>query len=170
MIPILINNRDLFHCVQEQIKFFRQCPEALVILCDQASTYPPLVQWLDRAQYILDRISHPDPAFIPSDLPHYLYRFRENMGPRGAQQVLNHHQCEHFFMSDADLDYTGINPLKLLPDLREALDECCAAEVQGVGVGLRLDDLPPGPVAEHARNYESGNWMTHRTCYRIHNC
>lgn len=172
MIPILICNRDLLTSVQEQVRFFQQIPEAYIVLCDCASTYPPLVEWYahlvkplyTRSILVGDGIHPRDRFLFPrrigypvlDDCPDELILFPDNRGPRGTQSII--HELEphdYYFMSDADMDYTGIDPT-FLDDLRLGLDSC--PEMDGVGVSIRLDDLPQTPMGDYARHVEEANW------------
>lgn len=176
MIPILICNRDLLTSVQEQVRFFQQIPEAYIVLCDCASTYPPLVEWYahlvkplyTRSILVGDGIHPRDRFLFPrrigypvlDDCPDELILFPDNRGPRGTQSII--HELEphdYYFMSDADMDYTGIDPT-FLDDLCLGLNSC--PEVEGVGVSIRLDDLPQTLMAEYARHVEEGNWKAIR--------
>lgn len=172
MIPILINNRDLLGTVVKQVRFFNQIPHTLVCIIDNASTYPPLLDWYAAGHVVLDKpnlagsgihlrcLQYLDP---PLDSPEgflkvNLFIMPENRGPRASSIIppLIPWDYTHYFQSDADLDYTGIDGGQMLNDLLHAFD--IFPDIHGAGVSLRIDDLPPTQLAEYARYVEAGNW------------
>lgn len=133
MIPILINNRDLLNPVKNLVEYFLDVPEAEIVLADNASTYPPLLDWYKSC-------------------PVEVHHLGGNFGPRAAQRLITHRtDVKYFFMCDPDLDFTGV-PKDFLQVFVEALE--MNAEIHGVGVSLRMDDLPDTPSAISAKRIE----------------
>ena len=171
MIPVLINNRDILSSVQEQIHFFQRCPEARIILIDNASTYHPLRQWYNSICLSSRAFCHTYTSIVKEHwefidpnirhvlvLPHDLFLFQENLGPRGGTVVVPHLEGEfdYYFLSDADMDYSDIDPLTFLSDLQAGLERYPL--IEGASASIRLDDIPETNMTRLIREYEGQNW------------
>ena len=141
-IPILINSRDRLTWTRELAEWCRELPDARVIVCDNDSSYPPLLEWLDK----LERT--PGEAIE-------VVRFGENAGPRGPWRVPLG-DAEHFVVTDPDLGMSGI-PLDVLEKLRWSLDEF--TELVKSGLAIRVDDLPQTAIGDLARSTEARFWL-----------
>jgi hypothetical protein len=107
------------------------------VIIDNASTYPPLLEWLGRQ----DRVP--------------IIRMAANYGPRAAW-TLGLDQHERFVITDGDLDLSQI-PDDALAVIAEGFSEDPAAHK--VGFSLRIDDLPAdGPLTAAVREWESRYW------------
>lgn len=162
-IPIIINNRDILDSVIAQIEFFSQIPEAYIILLDNASTYPPLIEWYRKMTGLKDPQSYR--CWYSTVSLSKFYFFPENRGPRagstilhGLEDDLNIRDFRYYFLSDADMGYTGISPT-FLKDLQAGLDSY--PEITGCGVSIRINDLPDTPMGRKAKYVESGYWTEH---------
>jgi hypothetical protein len=135
-IPVLINNRDLLDSVRKQVEFFLTISNAHIMLADNASTFPPLLDW------------------YATSCPITIHHLGGNCGPRGAQRLLAELDFDYsyFFMVDPDLDFDGV-PADFLESLKDGLDKYPSA--QGAGVSLRVDDLPDTPDANRGRETEA---------------
>ena len=137
-IPILINSRDRLTWTRELAEWCRELPDARVIVCDNDSSYPPLLEWLDKLERTLGEAID-------------VVRFGENAGPRGPWRV-PHGDAEYFVVTDPDLGTGGI-PRDVLEKLRWSLDEFPALVKSGLAI--RVDDLPQTPIADLARSTEA---------------
>jgi hypothetical protein len=171
MIPVLINNRDLLASVQAQVRFFRSIPDTCVVLVDQASTYPPLLEWylqIRECSTYFEGISLSSirkSMMVPAvcyglhdahsdreDMPHFFFPSPINRGPRGSQYALAYlAQHEFYYMSEPDLDYSEC-PIDIMDCFHFQLHT--RPSLQGVGVHHITDDLPRTPLADMARTLQ----------------
>lgn len=108
------------------------------IIVDNASTYPPLVEWLNRQ------------TRIP------VIRMAANYGPRAAWSLgIDKQEC--YIVTDGDLELSEI-PDDALDVLIEGFS--VAPSIHKVGFSLRIDDLPPGgPLTDAVRDWEARYWQ-----------
>lgn len=135
-IPIFINVRDRFTTTKALAEFCAVLPSADVHLVDNASTYPPLLDWYATCEMTVHRC--------------------ENGGPRTPWRFANELRTGHYVVTDCDLDLTGV-PRDVLTVLRDALD--FNSEICKAGLALRIEDLPDTSIAKTARTMEAGHWM-----------
>jgi hypothetical protein len=161
-IPVIVNNRDLE--VQNLLLDLCRLGASEIHLIDNASTYPPLVSWLNSAPTHLVRPTpRPDGSYDNVKLS--IWRSAENLGPRAACRVANVARgswerlgITHYATTDSDLDLSSVpdNALQLFAqasaDFTTAYGQCTR-----VGVALSLD-LPDVPAARLARTNEQSYW------------
>ena len=148
MIPILINCRDRYTWTRDAAEACRNLPQpdtgqpTPVILVDNASTHPPLLEWYRW----LDQ--HPE-AHIT------VHRLGQNLGPRAPWSVPLPPATTHFVVTDPDLELVTL-PGDTLLQLRQAL--ALHPQMVKVGTALRIDDLPDTSVATTAKAGETRYW------------
>lgn len=141
-IPILINVRDRVTWPRRMAERCREFDgEPRVIVCDNDSSYPPLLDWLDY----LER--------TPGECIEVV-RFGENAGPRGPWRVPLG-DVDHFVVTDPDLELDHV-PLNVLHKLKHCL--AVHPTILKAGLALRIDDLPDTPTGRHVREIESPYW------------
>lgn len=158
-IPILINNRDILDSLVKQIEFFRECPNAYIVICDNLSSYPPLLDWYYQMTGRHRLGPHPFEFYKGRSIQFYF--FPKNRGPRGAQTILHRlmFDFDYYFMSDVDMDYGDCDPSCFLMDLINGLNDY--PDSPGCGVSIRINDLPNTPLLESVKTYESDKWKEH---------
>lgn len=121
-IPIYITTRDYGSAAVAMVRRLQQIPLARPIIVDNASTWPPWLEWLDRA-------------------PCEVIRNTENLGPRAglARMEETAGDAEFYVITDADLDIDQA-PLDVLDVLRSALDQFPA--IGKVGLSIEIEDIP----------------------------
>ena len=125
MIPVYINNRNLLTSTRAMVDYLMGVPEAAPLIVDNASTYPPLLEWYN------------DGCPVP------VVRSDKNGGPRGWQQsVLREHP--YYVVTDPDLDLSGV-PADVLDLLRGALE--AHPEIIKAGLSLETEGLPEDALA-----------------------
>lgn len=140
-IPCYITNRDLLDSPRGIVEHLKQCDGVgEITIVDCASTYPPLLEWYDRCGVTVRRC--------------------ENLGPR-APWHLRPHCSEYYFVTDGDLDFTGV-PHDFLTLLQAGLDE--HPDRIKAGLSLRLDDIPADlPLTAGVLEMESAYWAKRLT-------
>ncbi len=137
-MTVFVNNRDLLTWPRAMAE--KLCETAEVIIVDNASTYPPLLDWYAAC-------------------PFEVIRLTDNVGHRAPwlTGIIDRRASDWYVVTDPDLD------LSLLPDdwfsrLQElSLRYSWASKV---GLGLRIDDLPDdSPVKEDRVDWESRFWI-----------
>ncbi len=144
MIPIYINNRDRLTTTRRMVERLIQIPEAMVVIVDNASTYPPLLEW------------------YATECPCRVNLLGHNAGPRGAWQgMLDHSGFDHYIVTDSDLDIDSV-PLDVLDVLLEGFRRYPAfngVPTKKVGLSLRIDDIPDGyQFKQRVVSHESQFW------------
>lgn len=124
-IPVYLTNRDLLTPLVGMVEHLSRCEKAgPIIVVDCGSTYPQLLDWYDR---------HDGDVEI---------RRETNRGSRAAFQI-DGPRGEFYFVSDADLDLTGV-PFDCLVRLRDGLRDFGERfQLEKTALSLRIDDLPP---------------------------
>ena len=122
--PVIINVRDRLDPLRQLVEWLQAAGQQELYLLDNASTYPPLLEWLDQTR-------------------HTVVRSERNFGHRGPWLSglvprLGHDRC--FVVTDPDVVPDEDCPLDALQHFRALFDE--VPIVDKVGFGLRIDDLP----------------------------
>jgi hypothetical protein len=108
-----------------------------IIIVDNASTYPPLLEWYVSA-------------------PCEVVMLKDNLGPRApwTSGVISGLTKDVYIVTDPDLDLSGL-PANTIAYLDNGLSK---PGVWKVGLSLRLDDLPNTSIANAAKNWEQRFW------------
>jgi hypothetical protein len=123
--PIWINNRDRLTTTRNMVKKLLTIPGAQPIILDNASTYPPLLDWYATDPCEVIRLPDNRGPWAP-----WLSRPRLNLA-RGNS---------HYVVTDSDLDLSRVPP-NVLDVLRDGLRRW-PRHIK-VGLSLEIDDLPP---------------------------
>ena len=109
-----------------------------VILIDNNSTYPPLLEWYDKC-------------------PYKVHRLKENMGHKClySSGILEEYDDQYYFLTDHDLDLSGI-PSDFSEVLMKGLENSHAIKS---GFSLKIDDLPDNSFANMAKDWETKYWQ-----------
>jgi hypothetical protein len=138
MVPIYLIARDRLTCLKNMVDYLLKLKDARVIIIDNASTYPALLEWYKSE-------------------PCEIIRLRRNGGQRVAYQFAEKEEADYYVVSDPDLDL-GETPLDLLDVLREGLEKY--PKVCKTGLGIRIDDLPESfKFSKKVRGHEIGFWI-----------
>lgn len=139
--PILINVRDRLEPLRRLVGWLEVAGHEQLILIDNASTYPPLRQYLE-------------------DSPHRVVALGTNLGHRApwtsgvAAEV---GARRHYVVTDPDILPDDGCPHDVVAHFHEIL--CRLEWVNRVGIGLRIDDLPDHYAhAAAVRRWESQFW------------
>jgi hypothetical protein len=108
-----------------------------VILVDNASTYPPLLEWYDSC-------------------PYKVYRLQENYGHLvlWGSGIINNYKDRHYIVTDPDLDLSGV-PHDYVDFLMKGF---LHEEVVKVGLSLRVNDLPVNEFTRRIVEHEERHW------------
>tara|TARA_R110000868_G_C10889216_1_gene763469 strand:- start:1081 stop:1755 length:675 start_codon:yes stop_codon:yes gene_type:complete len=110
-----------------------------VILIDNKSTYPPLLEWYKQCPYKVHMLEH---------------NYRERAF--WDSKLFEEYKDEYYIVTDPDLDLTGI-PLDYLEVLKHGLDN--NKDIMKCGVSLRIDDLPINTYTREIKNFEGKYWV-----------
>ncbi len=139
--PVFIPVRDRLTPLRALLAWLERCGGFEIWLIDNASTYPPLLEFLDSTE-------------------HRVVRLERNLGHRspflsGVVQRESHGR--YFVISDPDVVPDDGCPLDAIGHFRKLLDR--HPDIDKVGFGLRIDDVPDSyPLADEVRAWESRFW------------
>lgn len=141
-IPLFIVNYNRLFYVQNMLADLESVSLIRPVILDNASTYPPLLEWYKQADVEVKRLP-------------------ENYGPRALWDHKLHLPTTgaFFAVTDPDLDLSQL-PQDWPNVLCSGLE--LYSDIRKVGVSLRLDDLPDKGCGPAARQYELQYWKTRR--------
>jgi hypothetical protein len=122
--PVVIISRDRLDCLAELVAWLESADGiGQIHIVDNASTWPPLVDYLDRS-------------------PHTVHRLGANLGHLAplVTGLISEISTTPFIVSDPDVIPSDECPTDVVAHLAQILKR--HPELDKVGLGLRLDDLP----------------------------
>lgn len=123
-VPVIVISRDRLDCLQQLVTWLEHTPSVGEIhIVDNASTWPPLVDYLDRS-------------------PHTIHRLEVNLGHHSPWVIGLIASVSHapFVVTDPDVIPDPSCPPDVLDHFHEILGR--HSDIDKVGFGLRIDDLP----------------------------
>lgn len=140
-VPVFIPVRDRVTPLRALVDWLERAGHDEIWLVDNDSTYAPMLDFLDST-------------------PHHVVRLERNMGHRSpflSGTVQRHAGDRRFVITDPDVIPDPDCPLDAVTRFSELLDR--HPEVDKVGFGLRLDDLPASnPLTDEIRQWEDRFW------------
>ena len=139
--PVIITVRDRLTCLQQLLDWLESVGQNEIWLCDNASTYPPLVEFLKSTN-------------------HNVVYNRFNLGHRapwlsGLVPELGH--SRYFIISDPDILPDKNTPSNVFEHFEKTLRK--NSNIDKVGFSLRIDDLPDHYVhKQDVITWESQFW------------
>lgn len=139
-IPVIINNRNLLtwpKSMVEDIQKFENVGE--IWLIDNASTYGPLLEWMDTN-------------------PCNILRLEENQGHTApwSSGLVKRLGDGYYVVTDGDLGLSNIDRF-ILPLMKEKLDKSPELGKVGLGLDWRIVDNT-SPYFNHMMRYEAVRW------------
>ncbi|MES2876030.1 MAG: glycosyltransferase family 2 protein [Patescibacteria group bacterium] len=140
-IPVIINSRDRYEPLMQLIQWLEKLGHSRILLVDNDSTYPPLVDFFNSTQYQVISLGRNGMHKAPW----------ESMAVRFAAKD------EPYILSDPDIlpsEQYPKNPIEYFCDLLNTYND-----INKVGFGLRIDDLPDSYLQKQdVINWESRYW------------
>lgn len=141
-IPVYINNFNRLTWLQWQLTYLETVPDIEVVIIDNASTFPPLVDWYDRK------------------CPVRVVRLSENRGPRAAWTgCVRLRRGTYFAVTDPDLDLSEV-PADFVSVLIGGLED--NPSILKCGLSLEINDIPDGMPMKRAVLKREGCWWVTR--------
>ncbi len=138
-IPIFIIMHDLLSWPRAMVEYLSLMPEALPILVDNASTYPPLLEYYESC-------------------PYEVIRLTENMGHHApwAADLITSRANDLYVVTDPDLDLSHV-PLDMLVRLEAGLR--AHPTVSKAGLSIEIKDIPfDFPKRKEVLGWETPFW------------
>lgn len=132
-IKAVIVNRNLLTTLKNTVEFLSKEPRVEVIIYDQQSTYPPLLEYYKTQNVMYNT---------------------ENGGPYSVWGIPNINK-DYYIVADSDCMYEGV-PEDWLDKMLESLS---VINSNKVGFSLRIDDLPNNEFTQQVKNHESQFWL-----------
>lgn len=142
-IPLFIVNFNRLAYVQQMLTTVTTNRRLRPIILDNASSYPPLLEWYNAVQDSVEII-----------------RLEDNKGPRSFWFYRLHKEQDGFYaVTDPDLDLS-----KTPPDFVDVLIDGLHRypEIIKCGLSLEINDLPDTTIAKKAKRHESRFWIRRR--------
>jgi hypothetical protein len=134
--PVFIIVRDRVTTLAKLVASLERAGQQRIVLVDNSSTYPPLLEYLAKT-------------------PHEVVRTGRNDGPSSPwTSGLVGATSTRYMVTDPDLYPDPICPPDFVAALSEALDTLGPRGVAKIGMGLRIDDLPPTSIGDSVRAWE----------------
>jgi len=129
-IPVLIIVRDRLTSLARLVERLERSGQERIVLVDNASTYPPLLEYLAASK-------------------HEVVFTQRNDGPSSPwRSGLVSGISGRFVVTDPDVYPDAGCPDDYIPALVDALDDLRPRSVLKVGMSIRVDDLPLNEVAQ----------------------
>ncbi len=137
-INVYIVNRNLLTTLKHTVEFLLKEPRVEVIIFDQASTYPPLLEYYKSCGVTV------------------VYS-NNNGGPPSiwGESLTSYFNDNHYIITDSDCDYTNI-PSDWLDVMLNVLEN---STVDKVGFSLTIDGLPDNELSKDIISWESKYWL-----------
>jgi hypothetical protein len=138
--PIFLTNLNRLTTTRKMVEdLFRLNGNADIIIIDNASTYPPLLEWYDE---------------IKKDVK--LIRHTENRGPWAFfySGIFSKVESDHYVYSDADLE---LNP-DMPKNWQEIMFEVLHHHNRKASLALRISDLPDNDMKPQILNHQNVCW------------
>ena len=139
MIPVYITVHNRLTFTRGMVEYLLACPGIKPIIVDNASSYPPLLDW-----------------YSCGGCPVQVIRRATNGGPRAAWEHFGLDEYAYYAVTDCDLDLSRC-PIDLVQHLIKGLVKhpaYCKA-----GLSLALDDLPSkSPLYQEIHDIEDKYW------------
>lgn len=140
-IPVLINNFNRLHCLQQQLEWLKAVGLRNIFIIDNASTYRPLLEFYRKT-------------------PLTVFQLDRNVGFEALWKtiIFQRFKRSYYIYTDPDIlpdPACGIDAIARFYHLLQAYPQ-----VQKVGFGLRLNDLPAHyPLKEKVLAWEERFWQ-----------
>lgn len=136
-IKAFVVNRNLVTTLKNTAEFLQKEPRVEVVVFDQVSTYPPLLDYYKESgiTVVYSQINGgPNSVWGPDLRPHF--------------------NNSHFIIADSDCLYDGV-PSDWLDKMLHVLN---TTSIFKVGFSLEIDDLPDTEIANQAKIWERRYW------------
>lgn len=134
-IKAFIVNRNLLTTLISTVEFLLKEPRVEIIIFDQQSTYPPLLEYYNNCGVRV------------------IYN-NTNGGPYSTWGLRSEFNNNYFILADSDCEYSGV-PDDWLDKMIRTLKNTSAFKV---GFSLSLDDLPENNISQDVKNREAVYW------------
>ena len=140
-IPVFIVNRNRLQALQRLVAWLRTAGTRRIVILDNASNYPSLLQWYQALPSGVNALLLPD-----NHGPHVLWQ-------QGVHRVLD----TPFVLTDSDVVPASFCPADLISQLLAQLQRY--PDAKKVGPALRIDNLPEHYAeVDVVRKWESQFW------------
>ncbi|MBA3705764.1 MAG: glycosyltransferase family 2 protein [Bacteroidetes bacterium] len=122
-IPIIINNRNRFSCMMELISWLEKYGYTNIFIIDNASTYPPLLDYYSRTKY-------------------KVFSLKENGGHLSLWKsgIISQFEHDYYVYTDPDIVPVEACPGNVMEFFMNLLNRY--GNIEKIGFGLKIDDLP----------------------------
>ena len=144
-----IINRDRFTTTKNMVEYLKQIPEIRVVIIDNDSAYPPLLEWYETNPCEIERLGANYGNFVVWSATTAI---EGHLKPNFLEKYTNGNR---YIVTDSDLDLSNI-PLDFLQVLQTGMDKYSWA--CKVGFSLSIENLPEGDMKQEILSWEMSNW------------
>jgi len=146
IIPIHINNYNQLTSTRKMAEYFDNIPGTCVVIVDNNSTYPPLLEWYKNCEHRVELLRLNGGHQAP-------WKYNIVLNPIEHKK---RYGSDYYVVTDADLVLDDC-PNDLLNVL---IDGVLNHKVVKSGLGIEINDLPDGcPSKEHVCSWEAQYWQ-----------
>jgi len=122
-IPVIINNFNRLECLKLQINWLESAGMTNIYIIDNASTYPPLLEYYKTSKYLV-------------------FQLTKNVGHLAFwdTHVQQWFKNQYYILTDPDIIPVEECPLDVVSYFLEILEN--RPSITKVGFGLKIDDIP----------------------------
>lgn len=148
-IPIVILNKDRLHPLQLLIESLRSRGYNNIIIIDNESTYPPLMEWykVSGAEVFYNNI--PETLYDTGTFYRLAFEIKH---PRFVEIVK-----DFYVFTDSDVIPDDDIPVDFIDNMVKL---CGELKVHKIGLGLRVDNLPETSYTNSVKEIEAQYWST----------
>ena len=138
--PIIIISRDRLSYLTSLISWLEKAGYNNIIICDNQSTYPPMLDWLSNTKHKV-----------------YHSNFNSHLAPWVTGLVDEYCAGQNYVVTDCDVLPTEDCPANVLDFFSNALQQF--QHINKIGLSLRIDDIPDCYInKEKVQKWESQFW------------
>lgn len=155
-IPIVIQNKDRLYPLKKVIEGLHRRKYFNIIVIDNQSTYPPLLEWYPNSGVDVFYNNVPETKYDTGT-------FAVLSGKASYAPYINHPKFseivkDYYVLTDSDVVLVDSVPENFIEDIIN-LHKKYNNTKHKIGLGLKIDDLPLHlPLAQRAYNTESQYW------------
>lgn len=156
-IPIIIQNKDRLDPLKAAVKSLHDRGYYNIIIIDNRSTYPPLLEWYRESGLDVFYNDIPDTKYDTGTFA--VLSGKASYAPHISHPKFSELVKDYYVLTDSDVVLVDEVPDNFIEDMIDIHKKYNNSKHK-VGLGLKIDDLPMElPLAKRAYEIESQYWL-----------